>query len=70
MSSRSDVVYLYDMLDSINAIEQFVAGFEYDSFVSDRKTYSATLRELEIVGYLPPLIHTPPRRGCAGRWRV
>ncbi len=50
MSSRSDVVYLYDMLDSINAIEQFLAGFDYNSFVSDRKTYSATLRELEIVG--------------------
>ena len=50
MSSRSDVVYLYDMLDSISAIEQFVDGFDYDSFVSDRKTYSATLRELEIIG--------------------
>ncbi len=41
MSSRSDVVYLHDMLDSINAIEQFVAGFDYDTFVGDRKTYSA-----------------------------
>lgn len=50
MSSRSDVVYLYDMLDSISAIEQFVAGFDYDMFVTDRKTYSATLRELEIIG--------------------
>lgn len=50
MSSRSDSVYLHDMLDSINAIEQFVAGFDYDTFVRDRKTYSATLRELEIIG--------------------
>lgn len=50
MSSRSDVVYLYDMLDSISAIAQFVAGIDYDLFVNDRKTYSATLRELEIIG--------------------
>jgi hypothetical protein len=28
MSSRSDIVCLVDMLDSIGAIEQFVAGFD------------------------------------------
>jgi uncharacterized protein with HEPN domain len=38
------------MLDSINAIEQFIAGLDYEKFVNDRKTYSATLRELEIIG--------------------
>ena len=50
MSSRSDSVYLNDMFDSINAIEQFIAGLDYEKFVNDRKTYSATLRELEIIG--------------------
>ena len=50
MSSRTDLVYLQDMLESIEAIELFVAGLDYDGFVRDRKTYSATLRELEVVG--------------------
>jgi uncharacterized protein with HEPN domain len=50
MFSRDNVVYLQDMLESIQAIESFVAGFYYDSFVRDRKTYSATLRELEVIG--------------------
>ena len=50
MSERSDLVYLSDMLDSIGAIEQFVAGLDFSAFVGDRKTYSATLRELEIIG--------------------
>ena len=50
MSERSDLVYMHDMLDSIGAIEQFVSGLNYADFVNDRKTYSATLRELEIVG--------------------
>lgn len=50
MSSRTDAVYLQDMLESIDAINAFVSGFNYDAFVGDRKTYSATLRELEIIG--------------------
>lgn len=50
MSSRTDLVYLQDMLESIEAINLFVAGLDYDSFIRDRKTYSATLRELEVVG--------------------
>ena len=44
MFSRDNVVYLQDMLESIQAIESFVAGFDYDSFVRDRKTYSVGLR--------------------------
>ena len=50
MSERSDLVYLSDMLDSIGAIEEFVAGLDFSAFTTDRKTYSATLRELEIIG--------------------
>lgn len=50
MSSRTDAVYLQDMLESIAAIGAFVSGLDYSAFISDRKTYSATLRELEIIG--------------------
>jgi uncharacterized protein with HEPN domain len=50
MFKRSDAVYLQDMLESIAAIEAFVAGFDIESFAADRKTCSATLRELEVIG--------------------
>ncbi len=50
MSDRDDTVYLRDMLDSIAAIQEFIKGLDYQAFLEDRKTYSATVRELEIIG--------------------
>jgi len=50
MSERDDSVYLNDMLDSITAIKGFISGLDYPAFLDDRKTYSATVRELEVIG--------------------
>jgi len=50
MSERDDSVYLNDMLDSITAIKEFISGLDYPAFIEDRKTYSATVRELEVIG--------------------
>ena len=50
MSERDDSVYLSDMLDSITAIKGFIFGLDYPAFLEDRKTYSATVRELEVIG--------------------
>lgn len=50
MFKRSDELYLNDMLDSIQAIEEFIKDMEYDKFLDDRKTRSATIRELEVIG--------------------
>lgn len=50
MSERDDSVYLHDMLDSITAITEFISGLDYPAFLRDRKTYSATVRELEVIG--------------------
>ena len=50
MSKRSDALYLNDIFESIKAIESYIQGFEFEDFKNDRKTYSATIRELEIVG--------------------
>jgi uncharacterized protein with HEPN domain len=50
MSERSQELYLSDIIESINAIEDFVLGYEMATFAGDRKTYSATIRELEIIG--------------------
>ncbi len=48
--SRSDRLYLEDIIDSIDAIADFTIGLDVNSFRHDRKTYSATLRELQIIG--------------------
>ena len=51
MSKNRDIsLYLEDILDSINAIEDYVKNVDFDTFYSDRKTYSATIREFEIIG--------------------
>ena len=36
MSERSQRLYLMDIVDSINAIEGFVAGMDRDAFAADR----------------------------------
>lgn len=43
-------VYLRDMLQALHNASQFLEGLSYKEFVADRKTISAVVRELEIVG--------------------
>ena len=50
MSERDFRLYCEDILDSGNAIFEFVKGFSFDQFCHDRKTYSAVIREFEIIG--------------------
>lgn len=50
MSERDITLFIDDILESICAIEDFLNDVEYDFFVSDRKTYSATIREFIIIG--------------------
>ena len=50
MAKRSDALYLNDILESVDAIEEFIAGYDFDRFKSDRKTCSATIREFEVIG--------------------
>jgi uncharacterized protein with HEPN domain len=50
MSERSQELFLSDILESIGAIRTFVVDIDFDFFCSDRKTFSATIRELEIIG--------------------
>lgn len=47
---RSDRLYLDDIMDSIQAIETYIESMDYKHFINDRKTYTATIRELEIIG--------------------
>ncbi|TAN42158.1 MAG: DUF86 domain-containing protein [Nitrospirae bacterium] len=50
MSERPDTLYLNDILDSICAIENFIKDIDFGTFINDRKTRSATIRELEVIG--------------------
>lgn len=50
MSKRDIKLYLYDIFDSANAIKEFTKDLTYDEFLTDRKTYSATVREYTIIG--------------------
>ena len=50
MSERDFRVYCADILDSGSTIMEFVNGLSFQEFCDDRKTYSAVIREFEIIG--------------------
>ena len=50
MSDRDALLFVRDILESISAIESFLEGVTREEFAADRKTFSATIRELEIIG--------------------
>jgi uncharacterized protein with HEPN domain len=47
---RNIKLYLKDILDSGNAIMEFTKGLSFEDFIRDRKTFSAVIREFEIIG--------------------
>ena len=50
MSKRDTLLYITDILDSIDAIESYLQDTDYKTFCQDRKTYSATIREFIVIG--------------------
>jgi len=50
MSDRDVRLYCADILDSGAAILEFVKDLTFEEFCNDRKTYSAVIREFEIIG--------------------
>jgi len=47
---RSKELFIEDIYDSINAIEEYVKYIDFEEFKNDRKTYQAVIREFEIIG--------------------
>ncbi|OHB88336.1 MAG: hypothetical protein A3E19_03785 [Planctomycetes bacterium RIFCSPHIGHO2_12_FULL_52_36] len=47
---RDYKLFIRDVLDCINKIEEFVGNMNFDEFVKDDKTSSAVIRKLEIIG--------------------
>ena len=56
MSKRNERLYLTDILESISAIESYTKDLTADDFFRDRRTYSATIREFEIIGEAAKLL--------------
>jgi uncharacterized protein with HEPN domain len=50
MCERTDLQFIQDILESVKAARDFVVGYNLESYSSERKTKSATIRELEIIG--------------------
>ena len=50
MSRREYKLFIEDILESIDLIEQYTKEMDFDSFKDDRKTVDAVVRNLEIIG--------------------
>ena len=47
---RDHRLFLRDIIDAMNAIEEFVEGMDFEAFLVDDKTTSAVIRKFEIIG--------------------
>jgi uncharacterized protein with HEPN domain len=48
MCNRTDLQFFQDILESIDAALEFTSAYDFEQFFTERKTRSATIRELEI----------------------
>jgi len=47
---RNHRLFVKDILDSIEKIEEFIGNMDFKKFIEDDKTRSAVVRKLEIIG--------------------
>ncbi len=50
MKKRETEDFVRDILDSVNAIEEFIKGNTFSNFIKERKTNFAVIRAIEIIG--------------------
>ncbi|MBL4729852.1 MAG: DUF86 domain-containing protein [Sulfurimonas sp.] len=50
MFNRRELLFLQDILESVNAIFEFTQLLSLEEFSNNRLVYSATIREFEIIG--------------------
>jgi uncharacterized protein with HEPN domain len=58
-------LFVADIVASMQAIDEFTAGFDRDKYLADRKTRSAVLRELSVIGEATRSIPAPIREQFA-----
>lgn len=54
---RDYKVYLDDILEASDKIEEYCLGLSYDDFIKDKKTIDAVIMNLAIIGEAVRLIH-------------
>ncbi len=50
MIKRTQELFVQDILDAINDIQNFVAGMSADGFFADKKTQAAVIYRFQIIG--------------------
>jgi len=50
MSKRDWKLFINDILECIEKIENYLSGISYEEFIKDEKTKDAVVRNLEIIG--------------------
>src|SRR3990167_6114614 len=50
MEIPDDIVFISHIRDSCYQILEFTSGYDYSKFKTDKKTISAVLRELSVIG--------------------
>ena len=50
MKKRDYSDYLQDIIDSCSDVQEFIKGMSYSDFIGDKKTKSATIRAIEVIG--------------------
>ena len=48
--SRDISLYIKDILQNMSDAEEFIQGFSYVQFQSDKKTLNAVMRSIEVIG--------------------
>ena len=67
---RAWVFYVDDMIRFAEAVRTYTAGLDLPGFQHDRRTYDATLRNLELIGEAASRVPPPIRDGAdAIPWR-
>ena len=50
MSKQDYRLFLEDMLEAVEMIEEYTKGYSFEDFKNDKKTIDAVVRNLEILG--------------------
>lgn len=48
--TRNMTLYVKDIVQNMEDAEEFIQGFSYEAFVSDKKTLNAVVRAIEVIG--------------------
>lgn len=62
MSERSDKVLMEYMLEAVNRVLEYTAGYSSEAFGKDKKTVDAVLRNLQVLGKPPNKSQMPLKK--------